>query len=280
MKAFISYIFNKMFSAKTPAKLALAATLGLLVGMLSFVKYKTAVIFACSAVFGLNIICMLAGTLFASLFPAFSLLAYEVIHRHPSIALSYLSANWLPYFRASVLARRAMMLLICAVFFFILRFVFGIMLRKTEKAEHSHVFHDISGTRWPITQVVLVVACLAAAAVMAMATASFDRDPLLPRYNYNYRINSFSGISAMPKNFRINSLTAKDRYYMEMARRQRRMHRHAAARRQKNVYAFYVGWDEASLDSLRRNIKYIGTVLTDWYGLDKNASSRYGKQEA
>lgn len=272
MKAFISYIFNKMFSAKTPAKLALAATLGLLVGMLSFVKYKTAVIFACSAVFGLNIICMLAGTLFASLFPAFSLLAYEVIHRHPSIALSYLSANWLPYFRASVLARRAMMLLICAVFFFILRFVFGIMLRKTEKAEHSHVFHDISGTRWPITQVVLVVACLAAAAVMAMATASFDRDPLLPRYNYNYRINSFSGISAMPKNFRINSLTAKDRYYMEMARRQRRMHRHAAARRQKNVYAFYVGWDEASLDSLRRNIKYIGTVLTDWYGLDKNGA--------
>ena len=261
-----------MFSVRGAAWLALAAALGVFAGLMPAFAYKTTLVFACSALFGLNIVCLLTGLMISSALPLASLLADELSSEFAEFSVQVLDAvfraSWLPGFKFSRLAHMAADLSICVGFFCVAYLILKFLFAKAEKfGEERHVFQDQAGSRWPLAKAVFYALCGVSACVLAMAAVSVDRNPALPKYHFS-ATSVISNISALPKSISINSLNTSDVYRPRRAHRLRR--NRFTQSRKKEVCAFYVDWDTASLESLKRNIQYIDTVFTGWYGLDKN----------
>lgn len=272
MKQKLYLLVRRMLSASKAWKLALAISSGVLVGLLPAFPFKTAVVFLISALFGLNIICLLVGELIPMFFPVISLLADRINRHFSSFTMQNLNLafheNWLPGVRTSALTDILSGLILFAVFFCVFYLIFKLLLKRAVKYTIGHIFHDPAGTRWPVMKVALMVVACFSVVVLAMAAKSVSRSPTLPEYKF---AGNITNLDSLPGAFSIKDQTLKDRDFTPHPYRAKGRHGKAVAGN-KEVYAFYVSWDEASRKSLLHHLSSIDTVVTDWYTLDKTAS--------
>ena len=256
--------------------LALSASLGVFAGLLPAFAWKLPLLFLISAVFGLNIVCLLAGTLVPAVFSGLSTLAGLVNSRlFTNLQMRYLNLAFLN--RALPIAQTSAAFNIITAFVLSLA-AFGVffltfkLLFKPVSAG-AHVFSDRGGKRWPLMKAVLLVFTGAAIVAMTMVAVSLGVSPKLPQNTYA-SMSSISNLESLP-GAKIDSQTVKDTYY----NKKRKSGKRAQAKRTaspsslpaKQVYAFYVNWDDNSLKSLQQHIESIDTVIPNWYSLDAQA---------
>ncbi len=272
MKQKLYLLVRRMLSANKAWKLAFAISFGVLFSLLPAFPFKTSVIFLISALFGLNLICLLVGELIPMFFPVISLLA-DGINRHFSgftmrnLNLAF-HRNWLPGIRTSALTDIVSGLILFVVFFCVFLLIFKLLLKRAAKYTIGHIFHDPKGTRWPVMKVALMVMVCFSVVVLTMVAKSVNRSPTLPEYKF---ASNITNLDSLPGAYSIKDQTSKDRGYTSHRYRSKGKRARVSAQN-KEVYAFYVSWDEESRKSLLHNLSSISTVVTDWYTLDKTAS--------
>lgn len=256
---------------------ALSAGLGVFAGLLPAFAWKLPLLFALSAVFGLNIVCLLAGTLIPIVFSGISTLAGLVNSKlFTGLQMRYLNLAFLnralPIAPTSAASNIITDLALSAAAFGLFFLVFKLLLKPVKRAG-AHVFSDRGGRRWPVMKAVLWVLAGVAVVAMAMVVVSLGVSPALPQNAYGPEGANISNLESIP-GIQMNPQTAKDAYFKKHRSGKRgnaALRASASSLSPGQVYAFYVSWDSGSLQSLQQNIGSIDTVIPNWYSLDSQA---------
>ncbi|MCC3371748.1 polysaccharide deacetylase family protein [Cohnella sp. REN36] len=280
-KDILRHLLAPLFAPVTAFRGAAASSIGLIVGMLPLYGIRWALLLAVSLLFRLNLGALLLGLAVTALFPLLHVLSFAVGERLagyeiPFYSPKYLSlahlAQWTPGSRMHLIGSGVAGLALAAVSFPAFALLYRLpRLGRTRRRDF--VFQDESGRRRTL---VLRFGALGLAVAMLVGAgfgASLGNDPFLPKLALGHA-RSASRISPvaekLSENALLQQLREEERLHPTFQldyRKHRQFKAGSAAAGAREVYAFYVNWDENSKHSLLQYGKAINTLLPEWYHL-------------
>lgn len=287
MKKRIKWIVKRMLLNNVPFRMATASSLGLLIGMLPLIGIRMPLLVVLSFGFGLNIIALLIGMAITIIFPVFYYLSFFIGQHLGNLHIYFFNLRFLKfsdllswtklskyYFIGSLLSGTVMAL----IFFPIFKWFYSWRNEFVHDGKSKNfIFYDHTGVRRSNLKKFLLIFSILLAMVVSVFGVSISVNPFLPELGLK-SISKISHISDLP----ITLNRKSDEYTLRKADEANatfqldfKKHRNpekGQKQKSKNVFAFYVDWDENSLVSLTNHIKNINYVVPNWYVLRKDLS--------
>ncbi|BAU27076.1 poly-beta-1,6 N-acetyl-D-glucosamine synthase [Aneurinibacillus soli] len=175
--------------------------------------------------------------------------------------------EWIPYIHIVEI------ILVIALVYFLFTSLYRKKMNRTEKPETKNfIFYDDSGRRWSLIKRLGIVFGIASVLVLCVFGFSLNSDPSLPRLSFNEN-SKFALISPIIEKINERSLIAqlkeeeKKHPTFQLDFKKHHKDNKVQSSGQKEVYGFYVNWDENSKISLKKNIRSLTTVIPEWYHL-------------
>lgn len=283
---------KNIFKVDTPRKMALGSSLGVLIGFLPIMGIKIICIGALSLIFQLNIITVFVGTCLITIMPILNALPFWVAgklagYEIPIFSFRYLNFQHLRHWSLSIQYHFIGSIIVGIGFSVLLYPVFKWFYnRNYDKGYEQHIndkciFYDVKGNRKLFVKKTLLVFLCAVFIVLIIFFKSITDDATIPSLGLN-NISKFSKI--IPINVKLGSknLAGKLRKYekknptYQVGYKKHNNIKFIKSNNEKNqkkeVYAFYVNWDENSKFAFERNAENINYVIPEWYHLSKNAT--------
>ncbi|MBB6672782.1 DUF2062 domain-containing protein [Cohnella nanjingensis] len=276
-------LFSSLFAPVTAFRGAAASSLGLFVGMLPLFGIRFILVLALSWLFRFNLGALLLGLAVTALLPFLHLLSFSVGERLagydiPFYSMKYLAlshlAQWTPGSRIHLLGSAVAGLTLAAAAFPLFLLLYRLP-RHLPHRRRDYVFQDESGRRLSFIRRFGALGLSVAMLILAVFGASIGANPFLPKLALGHA-RSASRISPvaekLSENALLQQLREEERLHPTFQLDYRKHHQFKpspspAAKSAREVYAFYVNWDENSKQSLVQYGKEINTLLPEWYHL-------------
>lgn len=273
---YIKILYMRLFNWKTPIKMAVGCSLGMLIGMLPLSGLRIISVLVFSVIFDLNILSLLLGYSAAMIFP--------VIYYLISVASYSISGKMLipadlinapKFYLAGKIAAAA---ILSAISFPMFKKLYSSKFASFNTSpDKAFVFLDRSGKRWGVLKRTFALFSIIFLIVISVFGTSLSTNPYLPQLSLN-KIQNHPYIKAINERLSsssINTLMKKDeKLYKLNAKGESKIKTSGTPERgsANKVYAFYTSWDENSLTSLKQNQGSINVLLPDWYHLNPDLS--------
>jgi cellulose synthase/poly-beta-1,6-N-acetylglucosamine synthase-like glycosyltransferase/spore germination protein YaaH/peptidoglycan/xylan/chitin deacetylase (PgdA/CDA1 family) len=142
--------------------------------------------------------------------------------------------------------------------------------QKYEEKEQPFIFYDNSGLRWHFLKRFITSCSIISVVILTIFGFSLHTDPFLPELSLG-SAPQFHNIRPIIEKIKENSLVSQLKQdnskhsFFHLEKKHKLTQDVASALSQKEVYGFYVNWDENSKVSLKRNIHSLQTVIPEWY---------------
>lgn len=148
--------------------------------------------------------------------------------------------------------------------------------RRISGTKHF-IFHDNFGYRWSFLKRFGILLGIVSLIVLCIFGLSLNSDPSLPKLSFekNSKLNLIQPImEKINEHSLIKQLKEEEKTHPTFQLDFKRHHKNKAMQQmtQKEVYGFYVNWDENSKNSLKKNIHFLTTVIPEWYHLNPDTS--------
>jgi len=286
IRTLIRNMFHRIFKTNNLKAMAISSSIGVLIGMLPLIGLRLPVILAISLIFGLNIVSLEIGLLTTIIFPAVHILSmfiYQQIghYKIPFFTLRFLytphSLNFSNIEKISIISTAIsgliFSILLYPVFYKSYKFY---MKRHVSKLfnDKIFIFQDRSGKRFSIVKIFIIVIAIVSLTAVTMLGISVSVNPFLP----NLGFKNLQGLTEM--NYISNEINNKKvldpesaAYFNKRIRNHKNYNTITAKSKLKNankkVIAFYTGWDDKGLKSLKDNYSSINIIVPNWYSLNE-----------
>jgi peptidoglycan-N-acetylglucosamine deacetylase len=254
---FFRWIVRSLFAPVSGTAGAIASTLGFFLAFLPLDSYRIPLLFACSLFLRLNIIAMFLGTLITVFIPYIHDLPYmdfgplEDFRLISSLKSGILSSDSVV---SGILG--GFVGLVCYFFF---HWFYNLGLKKSDEKQES-IFLDPAKRRWSLIKRMTAGFTLLLAVISAFFIESLNTAPKFPALTLDQHTSS-TQIDPIDKPFHEKDSatqvqeTNADAITPEMLNK---------VEHNREVYGFYVNWDEKSKISFKKNKESITTLVPEW----------------
>lgn len=287
MRKFFKWTVKRMIRSNVPFRMAIASSLGLFTGMLPLIGIRIPVMVLLSLSFGLNIIALTVGMAITVILPMLHYIPF-IISQHLGnfnsqffnlrfLQFSHL-LEWTNASRYHLIGSLIGGLVISFIAFPFFKWFYSWRYTYLHDANSKNfIFYDHSGVRRSNLKKFLFIFAIIFIVIISIFGISLSINPFLPELGLK-SIKNISHISYLPLSLNKNSAEYKLRqaeksnstYQLDFKRHLQPINK--LKTQSKQVFAFYVDWDENSLVSLTHNIKNINYVVPNWYVLHKDLS--------
>lgn len=282
---FLKIRIKSMFKISSPSFMAMASSIGILIGMMPLIGIKLPLIIVISLLFGLNILCIIAGVAVTIIFPYLNAISFK-IGQHiagydiPFYTLRYLYFSYLKkwsingqyHLVGSIIAG----IVVSLVFYPIFKWIYNLKF-KNETFRRKSIFYDNTGLRWTFLKRFLFIFMLILIFVISIFGISLSINPFLPGLGMRSikKLDNLNPITSIVTEKTLSSrLKHEDRrhYTFQIDYKKHHKRKPDIKAGKQRIFAFYVNWDPNSAVSFKRNIHFINTLVPEWYHLNKNFS--------
>jgi cellulose synthase/poly-beta-1,6-N-acetylglucosamine synthase-like glycosyltransferase/peptidoglycan/xylan/chitin deacetylase (PgdA/CDA1 family)/spore germination protein YaaH len=270
LKNFIKTLHVRLFSWKTPMKMAAGCSLGIILGVLplSGIRIIAAIIF--SVIFDFNILTLLLGFSISMIYPSLYYVIAFLLRRLPGKAVD--SADRVSNLGILFTGKVISTAILSAISFPAFKKLYSSKyISCNASSAKTFVFMDQSGKRWWTLKRTLAMFAILVMIVISIFGVSLSINPYLPQLGLR-KIQDHQYIKAINEKLStssINSIMKKDeKQYSLKSKSEIKTPGFPEGDASDKVYAFYTSWDENSLTSLKQNIGSINFLLPDWYHLN------------
>ena len=275
------------FKISSPSYMALASSTGIMIGMLPFIGIKIPFILIISILSGLNILCIAAGVAVTIIFPYLNAMSFKIGehiagYQMPFYTLRYLyfshlkewSVNVQYHLIGSIIAG----IFVSLAFYPLFKWIYKLKFIKYKNDNSKSIFYDGTGKRWPFLKRFLLIFAMIVIFIISIFGISLSINPFLPNLGIGRikKLDNLNPITSMVTGKSLSSQLKKEdkmNYTFQIDYKKHHKHELQKSSGKQRVFAFYVNWDPNSEDSFKRNIRYINTLVPEWYHLNKNMSA-------
>lgn len=287
MRKLFKWASRRLFNTNLPFKMAIASSIGLLLGMLPLIGIRIPILIVISLIFGFNILALASGMAITIIFPIMHVLSFSIGQKLGGYEIPFFNLRFLSFAHllewTDVAKYQFFGSIITGFIFSIISFPFFKWFYSwrynniSENHKKQFIFHDHSGARWGSIKKYGAIFIMIFLIITAVFGISLSINPFLPSLGLKSNRN-LSHISSIPLKFNKKSsayLLKQEEKLSNTFQLDYKNH-HKIIRntksKHKKVFGFYVDWDENSLVSLQHNIKNIDVVVPNWYVLNKDLS--------
>jgi len=281
MKSIFRFIYRQSIRLKPSQIMALSASAGVFSVLMPVAPYEWLLMLVLSLAFGFNIFAMVLGALTTILIPAIYLLGALAVHGISIGAVRYLGIHMMNLgstFGNQIVGSTAAGLIFSVLMYPLFRLVFARSISGESDGEIHFVFLDPDGVRSSVGKRAGLLIVLALLLVIGGFAASVVYSPYLPDLGLHKldRISPLrpfqSGITDGPsvRSLKNHEKKSTKNFQLDYDRHMKPVGPAPSGKRQ--VFAYYVNWDDASYDSLVHNIAQINWLVPEWYSLTANGT--------
>ncbi len=290
MSKLLKWMASRFFNINQPFTMAVASSIGILIGMLPLTGIRLPIFILISLIFGINVFSFLVGLAITIIFPLINVGIFTLtqhfsgykthLFNSGSISIIYFfqSINAGKYHFVESLIWGCILALVSFPFF---KWFYSLRRRKLrENTSKISVFYDYSGKRWETIRKFSAIFIIIFVFIVSIFIFSLTEDPILPRNSQleTEGIKSKPHVKSLPQKVKSkveNRLIneegkTNDMFQLDFGKNNKVVPN--KKNEDKKVFAFYVDYDYKSLNSLKNNIKKINVVVPNWYVLKSDGS--------
>lgn len=282
MRKIIRFASRRIFSNNSSFKMAVASSIGILLGILPLIGIRIPLLLLISFIFEFNIFALTCGMIITIILPIVHVLSFVIGQKLGGFDIPFFNLRFLSFRNllewTDAVKYHLIGSIITGLFFSIIAFPFFKMFYSWKQNSHknpinkSFIFHDKSGVRWGAAKKFGIIISLILVLIISVFGISLSINPFLPSLGLK-SIRNLSHINSIP--LKLNKKSSS--YLLKLEEKKHKTFQidfkkhnnivNHKKKQNKKVFAFYVNWDENSLTSLKHNIKNINVVVPNWYEL-------------
>lgn len=278
LRKIAKWFFDSRIKSSSTQKMAFASSIGIFIGMLPLFGVRIPILLALSLLFPLNFPALLFGVFVPFILPFLHELSFFLGQKIagfeiPYSNLRYLSFShllqWSPGTQYHLIGSFVVGIFLSLFFYPFFRWIYRFPILKNMKEHKTFIFLDPKRKRWTLVKKVIAVILAVGLIVGVVFGISISINPYLPALGLK-KIRQFPGISPIDQQLGEKTLTKELR--KEYQKKNKPLPVATKSGNIQNVMAFYVSWDENSLNSLQQNIGSIQTLIPDWFHLNQDCT--------